>query len=117
MSLDTATAPDGGYLGNFTKGMMVPEFEKAAWDAKAGSLVGPVKTQFGYHLIKVIAHHKARDRPFSEVKDLIIKQLKSERSETASNAYVQSLRQKADVQILVKIESKSANAGSPPLES
>lgn len=114
MSLDTATAVNGGDLGNFTKGMMVPEFEKAAWDAKAASIVGPIKTQFGYHLIKVVGHHKGRERPFSEVKYLIIKQLKSQQSEPASNEYVQALRQKADVQILAKLDEKPANAGSPP---
>ena len=43
----------GGSLGWFTKGMMVPEFEKAAFSASKGQVVGPVKTQFGYHLIKV----------------------------------------------------------------
>ena len=116
LSIDAATAVNGGDLGNFTKGMMVPEFEKAAWDAKSGSIVGPIKTQFGYHLIKIVGHHKGREKPFSEVRDLIIKQLKSERSESASNAYVQALRQKSDVQILVKDDKKPTNAGAPPVE-
>jgi peptidyl-prolyl cis-trans isomerase C len=43
----------GGDLGWFGKGMMVPEFEKAAFDSEEGKVVGPVKTQFGYHLIRV----------------------------------------------------------------
>ncbi|NLX50266.1 MAG: peptidylprolyl isomerase [Methanospirillum sp.] len=42
-----------GDLGWFRKGMMVPEFEKAAFGAKRGEVVGPVRTQFGYHLIRV----------------------------------------------------------------
>jgi peptidyl-prolyl cis-trans isomerase C len=43
----------GGDLGKFGKGQMVPEFEKAAFSAKKGETVGPVKTQFGFHLIQV----------------------------------------------------------------
>jgi peptidyl-prolyl cis-trans isomerase C len=44
---------NGGDLGWFGKGMMAPEFEQAAFAADAGKVVGPVKTQFGYHVIKV----------------------------------------------------------------
>ena len=43
----------GGYLGCFGRGQMVKEFEKAAWNANLNEVVGPVKTQFGYHLIWV----------------------------------------------------------------
>jgi peptidyl-prolyl cis-trans isomerase C len=44
----------GGDLGWFNKGKMVPEFEKAAFEGEKGKLLGPIKTQFGYHLIKVL---------------------------------------------------------------
>jgi peptidyl-prolyl cis-trans isomerase C len=43
----------GGDLGWFGKGMMVPEFEKIAFEEEVGKVVGPVKTQFGFHVIKV----------------------------------------------------------------
>jgi peptidyl-prolyl cis-trans isomerase C len=52
-----SSCPSGkncGDLGWFGKGMMVPEFEKAAFEGPEGKVVGPVKTQFGYHLIKIL---------------------------------------------------------------
>ncbi len=45
---------NGGDLGYFEKGMMVKEFESAAFEAPTGTITNPVKTQFGWHLIKVI---------------------------------------------------------------
>ena len=44
----------GGSLGAFGKGQMVPEFEKAAFEGEKGKIIGPVKSQFGYHLIRVL---------------------------------------------------------------
>ena len=44
----------GGDLGEFKRGAMVPAFDKAVFNGKPGDLVGPVKTKFGYHLIKVL---------------------------------------------------------------
>lgn len=44
---------DGGLLGKFGRGQMVPEFDKVCWEAPLGEVQGPVKTQFGYHLILV----------------------------------------------------------------
>ena len=43
----------GGELGQFGPGMMVPEFDKVCFSAEVGSLEGPIKTQFGYHLVEV----------------------------------------------------------------
>ena len=43
----------GGDLGEFSPGMMVPEFDKVAFSADVGTVQGPVKTQFGYHLLEV----------------------------------------------------------------
>jgi peptidyl-prolyl cis-trans isomerase C len=43
----------GGDLGEFSPGMMVPEFDKVVFSAEVGKVQGPVKTQFGYHLILI----------------------------------------------------------------
>lgn len=65
----------GGELGPFSKGMMVPEFEEAAFTAEIGKVTEPVKTQFGYHLILVSAKNDAEEKSFEEVKDMVIGQL------------------------------------------
>ncbi len=44
---------DGGKLGTFGKGQMVPEFETACFEGEVGAVQGPVKTQFGYHVVQV----------------------------------------------------------------
>lgn len=46
---------DGGNLGTFGRGMMVPEFDQVVFSAPVGVVQGPVKTQFGYHLVEVTA--------------------------------------------------------------
>ncbi|MBI2757074.1 MAG: peptidylprolyl isomerase [Chloroflexi bacterium] len=56
VSIDTGSAPKGGDLGWFGKGVMIPEFETAAFSQKVGEIGAPVKSQFGYHIIQVLAH-------------------------------------------------------------
>jgi len=51
---DCPSGKRGGELGWFGRGQMVREFELAAFDGEKGSVVGPIKTQFGWHLIKVL---------------------------------------------------------------
>lgn len=44
---------DGGNLGTFGRGQMVPEFDTACFDGEVGDVQGPIKTQFGYHVVQV----------------------------------------------------------------
>ncbi len=66
-SEDPGSKTKGGDLGYFGKGRMVPEFDKACFEANAGDIVGPIKTQFGYHIIK-IEDKKSEEIKFSEIK-------------------------------------------------
>ena len=84
----------GGDLGVFGKGQMVKEFEEAAFAAEIGAVVGPVKTQFGYHLIKVEAKNEAGVTPFEEVKESIRRTLISQKQNAAYAEKVNALKEK-----------------------
>ncbi len=64
---DPGTKDNGGDLGWFGRERMPKEFEDAVFGAKPGDLVGPVKSQFGYHIIKVVGYRPDRVRPLDEV--------------------------------------------------
>ena len=55
LSIDSGSAKKDGNLGYFTKGMMVKQFEKVAFKLQIGEISEPVKTEFGYHIIKRFA--------------------------------------------------------------
>ena len=84
----------GGDLGEFGKGQMVPEFEEAAFAAEIGKVVGPVKTDFGYHLILVEAHNEASTMAFDEVREQIKGQLMQQKSGDAFNRQLTILKEK-----------------------
>ncbi len=59
---------DGGNLGEFTRGRMVPEFEEAAFNLEVNKISEPVKTQFGYHIIKVTDKKEKKNKSFEEAR-------------------------------------------------
>lgn len=67
---DVGSGARGGDLGAFGRGQMVPEFDKAAFEAKVGELTPVVRTQFGYHIIKVEQHNST---PYEQVKPTLEK--------------------------------------------
>jgi peptidyl-prolyl cis-trans isomerase D len=81
----------GGELPPFGRGQMVPEFEQAAFEMIPGEIRGPVKTQFGYHIIKLIRKEPAHVRPFEEVRGQIASELSEKRAEAETDRRAREL--------------------------
>jgi len=89
------SARDGGDLGFFTRGDMVPEFSEAAFALKAGEVTKePVKSQFGFHIIKVEARRQQPLPTFESARE----QLRGEMSQEVMNDVIEGLRAKAKVE-------------------
>ncbi len=92
---DNSTCPskeNGGNLGEFTKGQMVPEFDEAVFKMAVGEITGPVKTQFGYHLIKLNSKNEAGAYPFDEIKDQLASMVNQEKQQAAFQSKVNQLK-------------------------
>lgn len=88
----------GGDLGFFTKGQMVPEFEKASFEAELNVVVGPVQTQFGYHLIKVEDKKEETVTEFAFAQPQIHDQLVQIKQQEMYDAKVKELEAKYGVE-------------------
>jgi len=100
-SQDPGSAPNGGDLGFFSKGQMVPAFEQAAFSLKPGQTSGVVETPFGYHIIRVSETKAGRDLSYDEVKGQIDEYLKQQIRDQKSQEFVDQLRAKGKIQILL----------------
>ncbi len=87
----------GGDLGWFGKGMMVPEFESAAFALELNGISEPVKTQFGWHVIKLNGKKSADTMEFDQVKDEITKNLQAEKQEKVYMDYINKLASEYEV--------------------
>ncbi|MBC7544657.1 MAG: peptidylprolyl isomerase [Candidatus Sericytochromatia bacterium] len=105
-SKDPGSGAKGGDLGFFGKGKMVPIFEQTAFNAKVGVVSAPVKSQFGYHLIKVTDRHEAGMQPFEAMKKQVIDQLNKEKRQTAFTKWMAGTKQTASVHYATGYEPK-----------
>ncbi len=95
---DCPSGQQGGSLGWFGRGMMVPEFDKAAFEMKKGEVSGIVTTQFGYHIIYKADQKGGEKQTLVDVHDQIRDLLRHESRGRAMDAYVAELRDKAQIE-------------------
>ena len=100
ISDDSSAKTNGGELGWFGPGRMDPDFTKAAFELKnVGEISAPVKSRFGYHLIRLEGRHPARQLSFDEVKDQIIAELRTRYINDQRDAKLASIREDPKMKI------------------
>ncbi len=104
LAKENSTCPSskqGGDLGYFTKGKMVPQFEQAVFALEPGGLSGVVETQFGFHIIKVTDRKKAETVPLATAHKKIEDYLKAQKINAAIGDFVGEARRSAKIEVLL----------------
>jgi peptidyl-prolyl cis-trans isomerase SurA len=90
---------DGGDLGFFRRGTMVPEFDKAAFTLKQGEVSEPIRTSFGWHVLKVEERRAVGVAPYEEMRPKLELQLRQQKTEKFVDQYIQELKKKAVIEV------------------
>jgi parvulin-like peptidyl-prolyl isomerase len=114
LSEEPGAKESAGDLGFFPKDRMVPEFASAAFSQKVGDISDPVRTQFGWHIIKVTDKKAAGTLPYDEVKAQLIAYLKAKKQEEAAQALLKSLRSSAQIESSLPPPASPAPSPSEP---
>lgn len=105
-STDTQTKENGGDLGFFGSGKMVKEFEEASFALSVGEISDPVKTEFGYHIIKVTEVRDAQDANYEQSKTQIKDTLFKDKAQAEYGAWLQELYQQYEIENSLEDEQK-----------
>ena len=95
------SARQGGDLGYFERGQMVPAFSDAAFSLKPGQLSDVVTTQFGYHILKVTDRKPATTVPFEQVSGQIVEYLLSQKKQERATQFVDEAKKRARIEVLI----------------
>jgi peptidyl-prolyl cis-trans isomerase C len=98
---DDGSKDQGGDLGFFRRGQMVPPFDQAAFALQPGEISDVVTTQFGYHIIKSVERKDAQVVPYDKVQPQILKFLSDKKKQDRVNAFIEELKQRAKIEVLV----------------
>ncbi len=109
-SKDKGSAQNGGDLGFFSRGKMIPEFEETAFSLKKGEVSKPVKTTYGYHIIEVTDRKEGSQIKFEEAAGTIKNQLLKEKQRGLFESYLETLEGKSEIKT---DEEKLANIKMP----
>lgn len=93
------SAAQGGSLGSFTRGRMVPEFEKAAFELQVGEISEPVKTQFGYHLIQLDEKSTEDAKSLEESRQMIVQNVLNQKQNEKYISSIEELKNKYKIEI------------------
>ena len=112
-SEDPVSARNGGDLGYFGRGQMVPEFEQVAFSLKTNEVSEIVTTQYGYHILLVTDHQMSGERTFDEVKSDIEKFLRATKEREIAAEHIKKLRDTGKYEILLPKPEPVAAAAAP----
>jgi len=86
------SSQNGGSLGEFGHGQMVPEFDQACFSMEVGAISEPVKTQFGYHIIRLDEKNEAKPIPYEDIAEQIKQHMLSEKQRQALQSKINQLK-------------------------
>jgi peptidyl-prolyl cis-trans isomerase D len=114
-SEDTGSAANGGELGYFGRNQMVKPFEDAAFSTEVGAITEPVRTSYGYHIIKVEDKKAEKVKSFDEVKNLLVQEARESEADRTAESKLEELSRRLYASSLIKFQaevSKVSNGSS-----